>query len=248
MKKILLKTFFFLISLSGFSQSFTELVSYNSATSNAFDGISGDCNVGIKISTTQNGIYIDHHLQSFDLKTLRIANKDIPASQVPSYVILDKRIDVTFDLYVNNVLVDRYDQLSVSWARLQGLPNSDSYKPATSENGYKLFNSRVLSIRNVKVTKLNYRIKEDYYMQIRNEMAGKTNKITAKNPVKQGNSTSLTIENNSSNNNPVTQTATTNTSNQTNNTYAKPLDNYDPNTGLYTNPMANNTNSGSSAV
>ena len=47
---------------------------------------------------------------------------------------------------------------------------------------------------------------------------------------------------------PATQAGTTNTSNQTNNTTAKPLDNYDPNTGLYTNPMANNANSGSSAV
>jgi TPR repeat protein len=248
MKKTLLKTFIFLISLSGFSQSFTELVSYNSATSNAFDGISGNCNVGIKISTTQNGIYIDYHLQSFDLKTLRIANKDIPASQVPSYAILDKRIDVTFDLYVNNVFVDHYGQPSVSWARLQGLSNSDSYKPATSENGYKLFNSGAISVKNVKVTKLNYRVKEDYYMQIRNEIAGKTNKITTENPVKQGNSTSLTIENNSSNNNPVTKTSTTSSGVPVNTSGNDPLAHFETDGKTYTNPMSNNTNSGSSSV
>ncbi|MFV8347959.1 FKBP-type peptidyl-prolyl cis-trans isomerase [Flavobacterium sp. ZB4P13] len=60
--------------------------------------------------------------------------------------------------------------------------------------------------------------------------------------------TTTTTQNNSNNNNLTTQTVTTKTSNQTENTTAKPLDNYDPNTGLYTNPMANNTSTGSSEV
>jgi hypothetical protein len=47
--------------------------------------------------------------------------------------------------------------------------------------------------------------------------------------------------------NPVVNETNPNTGNQTENTTAKPLDNYDPNTGLYTNPMTN-TNNGSSSV
>ncbi len=242
MRKFILKTTLFLISLTGFSQSFTELVSYNSTTSDAFDGISADCTIGIKITTGQGGIYIDHHLQNFNLKTLRIAQKDIPASQVPSYAILDKRVDVTFDLYVNNVFIERYGQPSVSWARLQGLPNSDNYKPDTSTNGYKLFNSGAISVRNVKITKLNYRVKEDYYMQIRNEIAGKSNKSTTENPVKQGNSTSLTIENNSSNNNPTTQTGTTNTGIPVNTSGNDPLEHFETDSKVKSNPITNYNN------
>ena len=240
MQKFILKITLFLISLTGFSQSYSD-VSYNSATSGAWDGISADCTVGIKITTSQGGIYCDHHLQSFNLKTLRIAQKDIPASQVPSNVILDERVDVTFDLYVNNVFIERNGQPSVSWAKLQGLPNSDSYKPATSENGYKLFNSGAITIRNVKISKLHYRVDETYHAQIRNEIAGKNNINTTENLGKQGNSTSLTIENNSSNNNPATKIGTTSNGVPANTSGNDPLTHFN-------NPQPTSTNSNIEAV
>lgn len=252
MKKLFLNTTLFLISLTGFSQSYNGLVPYNSVSSGASEGIIADCNISIIGTTTQNGVYFENNLHSLNIKTLRIGQKDISASQIPSQVKnginSSANIQVSFDLYVNNVFVDRYGQPSVSWARLQGLPNSDGYKPATKENGYKLFNSGALSIRNVKIKNLTYRVDDEYYTQIRNQIAGVNNKNTTENPVKDGNSTSLTIENASSNNNPATQTGTTNTGMPANTSGNDPLAHFETDSKTVSNPMSSNTNSGSSAV
>ena len=100
-----------------------------------------------------------------------------------------------------------------------------------TKNKFKNTNATASSFRITSVEKMMYNGGNDQ----------KLNDLIA--TKKNGNSNNIS---NSNSNNPVTQTGTTNTDNQTENTTTKPLDNYDPNTGLYTNPMANYNNLSSS--
>ncbi|MGM5470889.1 hypothetical protein ACS386_11485 [Flavobacteriaceae bacterium LMO-SS05] len=236
MKTTILNIVITLITSISFSQSYNGNVYYEKS---GWDGITANCNVSVIGSTTQNGVYFESLLVGLDIKSLTIAQKVIQGNQIPSNVKNgiknDARVELDFDVYVNNVLIDRYGQPSVSWARLQGLPNSDGYKPAVKEAGYALYQSGAIDVRNVRVRNLSYRVDQTYYEQIRKDIAGAHNSAS---------SNSSNPSNSDSGSTEVLINGQSTTSNSA--TSSQPLDNYDPNTGLYSNPLATYNSSGAS--
>jgi hypothetical protein len=227
---------FCILSLSSFAlnaQSYNGNIYYEKL---GWDGITANCNVSVIGTTSQNGIYFESVLKNLDIKSLTVAQKVISGSQIPSHVksgiSSNARVELDFDVYVNNVLINRNGQPTIYWAQLQGLPNSDNYKPAVREAGYALYNNRAIEVRNVRVKNLSYRVDQTYYDQVRKDIAGANNNTSA-NSSNQSNgnsgSTELLINGQGSS----TSTSTT----------TKPLNNYDPNTGLYSNPLVTGNSS-----
>jgi hypothetical protein len=183
MKKLLTIWTLFLFSFNFNAQSYNGNVYYEKAE---WDGITANCNVSVIGSTSAGGVSFEKILASIDIQTITIAQRVIPANQIPTNVIngikKSARVQLIFDVYVNNVLRDNYGETTIGWAKLQGLPNSEGYKPAVKEAGYALYNSGAIEVRNVRVRSLTYRVDQTYYDQIRKEIAGikNTNSNTSK--------------------------------------------------------------------
>jgi hypothetical protein len=200
------KQFTILLIITSFiinAQSYNGNVYYQK---DGWDGITANCNVSVIGTTSQNGVYFESLLVDLDIKTLTIAQKVIPENQIPSTVKYkiktDARIRLDFDIYVNNVFImsSGSEKPSISWARLQGLPDSDGYKPAVKENGYKLYHSRAISVRNVKVNNLTYRVDQVYYEKIRKDIAGVKNNTSSNQTNNNSGSTEVLINGQSSSN------------------------------------------------
>ena len=170
------------LSLSLLAQvSFRGTIPYTSTPADAWDGISADCNVSISVKSTTGGLAFEDNLNSLNIKSMRIRQRDISSSQIPQNVILaissDARATVSFDLYENNTFIASLGvnkSLFINWDQLQRLPSSEHYKQSTTDNGMKLYKSGAINIKNVRIERLSYAANtayQQYYKQVAQDIA-----------------------------------------------------------------------------
>ena len=214
MKKTLL-LFVLTLAMASFQNTVNAQVVYNGTVSyittppTSWDGISADCEITIQGTTRAggSGVYFTSKLNHLTIKNLKLRQKNISASQIPSSVYTDivnsaniSHECLSWDLYVNNTFVERMGyggRENIAWARLQGLPDKEGYKQSVIDNGYKLYKNGAISIKNVKMKNISYRVNQAYRDKIAKEIAGvgeKENSNTVKaNPAKEGSSTNVSL-------------------------------------------------------
>jgi PDZ domain len=185
-------------------------VSYSGVLASETQGLSADVGVKIIGSIGAGGIEFNQSVTSFKIKSLTAGNKTIPVSQIPADVVskitTDVRPTASYDIYVNNKLLKKYDAATLSWARILGISSSEGYTPAAKEAGIKLFNSGAISIRNVQIQSYSCYYCGVYANQLGEQAAkagttASTSKSTASNSAASGSGSSEVLINNSSNSN-----------------------------------------------
>ena len=240
MKRIISLCFFILLAASAHAQvNFTGTLPYRTMPENAWDGIDVSINLGLAGSTSAGGVSFLATAYDKKINSIKIRQREIDASQIPAHVLAKLKNDmrvtrVTFDLYVNsNFVKTMTDNTTIGWAEMQGLATAEGYKQAVKDEGYKLFNSGALAVKNVSVD-VSYRLDPNYYNTIVKEITGSTTANTPPGTVANNNVTELGLSTSSSsssdgtNENPLVNQPATTGGLPVNTSGNDPLANYTP--------------------